>query len=143
MQLNQATDYAFRTMLHLAGLAPGTVVNTQEVAEQQSIPPRFLLKVMRLLRHAGLIRSYRGVEGGYALTRPAREISLLDIVEAMEGPVAIHRCLSEREACNKHCTAECPVHAALGRLQAQFIEGLRQNTLASLLAENGVSRRPQ
>jgi Rrf2 family protein len=140
LQFNQATDYAFRTMLHMAGLPPGTVVNTQELAEQQSIPPRFLLKVMRSLRHAGLIRSHRGVEGGFSLARPAGEVSLLDIVEAMEGRLGIHRCLAEREACNKHCTDECPVHATLARLQAELLAGLRQANLASLAAEKGANR---
>lgn len=135
MQLNQATDYAFRAMLHMGGLAQGTVVSTQVLAESEAIPPRFLLKIMRALHQAGLIRSYRGAEGGFALARPAGEISLLDIIEAMEGPVAIHRCLGDREACNKRCTHECPVHATLAGLQSQLIAGLKQATLLSLLAD--------
>lgn len=135
MQFNQATDYAFRAMLHMAGLVPGSVVSTLALAESEAIPQRFLMKIMRALHQAGLIRSYRGAEGGFALARPAGEISLLDIVEAMEGPVAIHRCLGDREACNKHCSYECPVHATLGRLQNQLVTGLKQATLLSLLAE--------
>lgn len=135
MQLNQATDYAFRAMLHMSELAPGTIINTQVLAESEAIPPRFLLKIMRALQQAGLIRSHRGVEGGFTLARSAGEISLLDIIEAMEGPVAIHRCLGDREACNKHCTNECVVHATLGRLQDQLTDGLRRATLLSLQAE--------
>lgn len=137
MQLNQATDYAFRAMLHMGGLAPGTVVSTQTLAENEAIPPRFLLKIMRSLHQAGLIHSHRGAEGGFSLARPAGEISLLDIIEAMEGPVAIHRCLGDRESCNKHCSHECPVHATLAKLQEQLVAGLRQATLLSLVEKKG------
>lgn len=135
MQLNQATDYAFRAVLHLAQAPPGAVISAQALAVEEAIPPRFLLKIMRALTQAGLVASHRGVEGGYSLAKPADAISLLDIIAAMEGPVAIHRCLAEREACNKHCQEECPVHATLGRLQKQLVAGLKQATVASLLAE--------
>lgn len=141
MQFNQATDYAFRTMLHMGALASGTVVSTQQLAEEEKIPPRFLPKIMRALRQAGLICSYRGVAGGFALAKPADSITLLDIVEAMEGPVAIHRCLGERDACSKRCTSECPVHATLGRLQSELIAGLRQAKLTTLVAESRGPRK--
>ncbi|MDT8900476.1 RrF2 family transcriptional regulator [Anaeroselena agilis] len=135
MQFNQATDYAFRAMLHLAARPPGSIVSIQQLAASEAIPPRFLQKITRPLGKAGLIRSHRGVEGGFALARPAEEISLLDIITAVEGKLVVHRCLAEREACNKHCTEECPVHATLARLQAQLVAGLRQANLAALVAE--------
>ncbi len=136
MQLNQATDYAFRALLHLAKLPPGSIVSTQALAASEAIPPHFLQKITRPLSKAGLLRSHRGAVGGFALARPAADISLLDIVIAMEGKLVFHRCLEEREACNKHCTEECPVHAALASLQDQLVDGLRQANLAALLAEN-------
>ncbi len=135
MQLNQATDYAFRAVLHLASLPAGAVVSARELAEAQAIPPRFVLKIMHALTRAGLVESRRGPAGGFGLARPAAEISLLDVIEALEGPVAIHRCLAEREACNKHCTSECPVHAALRGLQDGLVAGLRRATFASLVAK--------
>ncbi len=135
VQLNQATDYAFRALLHLAALPPGSIVSTQELAAREAIPPRFLQKITRPLSKAGLIRSHRGAEGGFALARPAAEISLLDIITAMEGRLVIHRCLEERDACNKHCTEECPVHATLASLQDQLVDGLRKANLTALLAE--------
>jgi len=140
MQFNQATDYAFRTALHLAQLPPDSVVNGQTLAAKEAIPPRFLLKIMRSLIQAGLVRSYRGVEGGFGLARPSDEISLLDIVIAMEGPIAIHRCLADRQACNKHCCQECPVHATLGRLQETFVDGLRDMTLTKLIEQQRITR---
>jgi len=138
MQLNQATDYAFRAMLHLAFLPEGTVVSTRTLAAEQTIPLRFLLKIMRSLIRAGLVKSYRGTEGGFGLARSAAEINLWDIIVALEGPVAIHRCLAEREACNKNCSQECPVHATLGKLQGELVKGLQAATLTSLLAQKRV-----
>lgn len=70
MRLNQATDYAFRAVLYLAQLPPGEVVEAQVIARHEGIPMRFLLKILRLLTKAGIIYSYRGVGGGYALARP-------------------------------------------------------------------------
>jgi len=135
MQLNQATDYAFRTVLHLAQLPPGSVVSGQTLAVREAIPPRFLLKIMQSLTQAGLVKSFRGVSGGFGLDRDPADISLLDIIKAIEGPLAIHRCLEDRQSCNKHCCHECPVHATLGRLQEAFTEGLRAATMASLLEQ--------
>jgi len=140
MQFNQATDYAFRAVLHLAQLPPDTVVNGQTLATKEAIPSRFLLKIMRTLIQAGLVRSYRGVEGGFGLARAADEISLLDIVQAMEGPVAVHRCLADRQACNKHCCQECPIHAALGGLQETFVDGLRCMTMTKLIKQQRKAR---
>ncbi|SDF62222.1 RrF2 family transcriptional regulator [Sporolituus thermophilus] len=132
MQLNQATDYAFRIVLHLACLPSGQVVNGQMLAEQENIPQRFLLKIMRSLTQAGLIKSYRGTDGGFALARPPEEITIWDVICAMEGEVTIHRCLADRTACNKHCAHECPVHAVLGQIQAELAAALRQADFATL-----------
>lgn len=140
MQFNQATDYAFRAMLYLAQMPPDSVVNGQNLATKEAIPPRFLLKIMRSLTKAGLVRSFRGVEGGFGLAGAADEISLLDIVEAMEGPIAFHRCLADRQACNKHCCQECPVHATLGQLQETFVDGLRRMTLSKLIEQQKIAR---
>ena len=76
MQLTQATDYAFRTVQHLTAAETGAIVRAQSIAEREEIPLRFLLKIMRSLTQAGIIKSYRGVEGGYALARPPEQITL-------------------------------------------------------------------
>lgn len=132
LQFNQATDYAFRTVLHLASLPSGTVEAAQTIAAQEKIPVRFLLKIMRSLTAAGIIKSHRGVVGGYRLGRPAAEITLLNVIEAMEGPIAIHRCLAERTACNKHCTEECLVHRNLAIIQDQLVAALQALDFATM-----------
>lgn len=132
MQLNQATDYAFRLVLHLAEKPTGEIVNGQTISEQQNIPSRFLLKIVRFLTQAGLVKSYRGVDGGFALAKEPEEITLDDVIRAMEGPIAIHRCLAEKDSCSKQCTEVCPVHAALAVIQAELTASLRKINFAQL-----------
>ena len=93
MRLNQATDYAFRMVLYLASLPAGTKMTGAALAEKQNIPERFLLKIMRSLTAAHIMKSYRGVEGGFALQREPKDITLFDVIEAVEGQTELQRCL--------------------------------------------------
>ncbi|WP_371376142.1 Rrf2 family transcriptional regulator [Sporomusa aerivorans] len=136
MQLNQATDYAFRIVLYLAGLQAGEVISGVTIAESQNIPRRFIQKIMRSLMTAGLVKSYRGVEGGFSLAKPAAEISLLDIIVGMEGPLGIHRCLAERNVCTRSCERECPVHQALAAVQERLAADLSSIDFAALAANS-------
>ncbi|MBP2662676.1 MAG: cymR 2 [Firmicutes bacterium] len=135
MQLNQATDYAFRVVLYLARLPIGEVASGLIIAESQNIPRRFLQKIMRLLAAAGLVKSYRGAVGGFALARRAEAITLYDVIVAMEGPLGIHRCLTDRSVCNRHCGEECPVHQALAATQDRLAADLAEVTFAALAAK--------
>lgn len=137
MQLTQATDYAFRAALVLAQLEPDEIIDAATLAERESIPMRFLLRILRLLVKAGIARSVRGAGGGYALARPAREVTLLDLVEAVEGPIRINRCLVDPDYCSKRWAHRCPVHRALGGIQATLAAELRRQNLADLANQAG------
>ncbi|QDR83217.1 RrF2 family transcriptional regulator [Sporomusa termitida] len=141
MQWNQATDYAFRVVLYLAGLPPGEVASGVIIADRQHIPHRFLQKIMRLLSAAGVVKSFRGVAGGFALAKAPAAISLYDVIVAMEGPLAIHRCLADRKACNRDCEQECPVHQALAGIQDRLAADLASVTFAALAAKANKSSR--
>lgn len=121
MRLNQATDYAFRAVLYLSCLPRGQVVEAKLIAEEENIPMRFLLKILRLLTQAGIVESYRGVHGGYSLARPPEEITMLDVIEAIEGPIQINRCLISPEECNKKFSSKCPIHHALFSVQQVMV----------------------
>jgi len=133
MQFNQGTDYAFRVIMHLASLPEGTIVSSQTIADKQHIPVGFLQKIMRSLTKGGLIKSYRGTEGGFALAKPVAQISLLDVIILIEGPIDLQRCLKNEEACNRHCTSQCPVHTALVDIQADFIQALGKVKFSSMI----------
>ena len=92
MRVSAKVDYALRAMLELAAAgAAGELVKSERVATAQGIPQKFLENILLDLRHAELVTSRRGVEGGYALGRPADEISVADVIRAVEGPIATVR----------------------------------------------------
>ena len=122
MKLNQATDYAFRMVLHMALLPSGSKVTGAVLAEQELIPERFLLKIMR--SPAGIMKSFRGVDGGFALNRSPQEISLLDVIRAVEGDAYLQRCLYDVGSCSKSCKGHCAINEAMGVIQHQLINQL-------------------
>jgi Rrf2 family protein len=89
VRVSAKVDYALRAMLELA--AAGALVKAEQLATAQGIPQKFLEGILLDLRHAELVTSRRGVDGGYALGRPAEEISLADVIRAVEGPIATVR----------------------------------------------------
>jgi Rrf2 family protein len=87
MKLTRASKYAVQALVHLARQPPGAWGRTRDIAEAQGLPDAFLMKVLGQLVKAGLARSVKGPGGGYSLARPAKEISLLQIIEAVDGPI--------------------------------------------------------
>lgn len=136
MQLNQATDYAFRVVLFLARLPLNEVASSHVIADRQDIPLRYLQKITRQLAVAGLIKSYRGVVGGFALAKPAQEITLYDVIVAMEGPLAINHCLPDGKACSLHHGGDCPVHQSLVAIEGRLKADLASVTFAALAAKS-------
>lgn len=140
MQLNQATDYAFRVIMHLATLPKDEIAKGQVIAEEQNIPPGFLQKIMRALTQGEIVKSYRGIDGGFALAKSAMEISLLDVITIMEGPVDLQRCLKDTSACSKGCAPQCPVHSALAMIQNDFTQALGKVNFSSLSSKDNEER---
>ena len=88
MRVSAKTDYALRAALELAAAADEKPVKGERIATAQAIPLRFLENILMQLRHAGLVESRRGAEGGYRLARPAGEVTLADVIRAIDGPLA-------------------------------------------------------
>ena len=135
MRLNQATDYAFRMVLYLATMPAGTKITGSTLAEKQNIPERFLLKIMRSLTAAHIMKSYRGVEGGFSLERPPAEITLLDVIEAVEGHTELQRCLGDMDSCTRDCGGNCSINAAFSGIQDDLSSHLRSINFADLAKE--------
>jgi Rrf2 family transcriptional regulator, cysteine metabolism repressor len=87
MKLSRTVSYAVRATLQLAQSDPSTPVPCSRLASEGEMPERFLLQILRVLVTHGILRSTRGVDGGYALTKPADQISLLEVIEAIDGPL--------------------------------------------------------
>jgi Rrf2 family protein len=88
VRISSKADYAVRATAELAVVARQGPVPADRIAKAQGIPLGFLLKILSELRHAGIVRSRRGAEGGYELGRPAEQITLADVIRAVEGPLA-------------------------------------------------------
>jgi Rrf2 family protein len=87
VRVSAKSDYALRAVIELAATADGPVKG-ERIAQAQEIPLKFLENILGDLRHAGIVRSQRGVEGGYWLARPADEITVAEVVRAVDGPIA-------------------------------------------------------
>ena len=131
MRVSAKVDYALRAMVELAA-APTELVKAERLATAQSIPPKFLENILLELRHASLIASQRGADGGYRLARPADEITVADVIRAVEGPIA-----SVRGARPEDATYEGPAVALRDvwiELRAAMRGVLEQTTIADLVA---------
>ena len=122
MQLNVTTDYAIRIVLYLA--SKQCVANSNEIAENMGIPQSYILKITKTLKQAGILSEKRGVDGGFVLRRDPDELTLLDIVSALERTVNINRCLEDDEYCSRAAVPFCEVRKVLVKLQGQLEEGL-------------------
>jgi len=88
MRISAKADYAVRAAVELAGAQDEKPVKAERVATAQEIPLNFLENILGEMRHAGIVRSHRGAEGGFRLAKPADQISIADIIRAVEGPLA-------------------------------------------------------
>ncbi len=131
MKITRGTDYGIQGILYLAKQPLEKVSLLQDVATQQNVPERYLAKIFQDLTKAGLIRSHRGAKGGFSLARPASQITLLQVIEALQGPISLNRCLDIREGCSNSNT--CPVHQVLRKAQAQVVATLDEATLQTLI----------
>ncbi len=92
MQLSRKADYALRAVRHLSTLPKGKLGSINTIAEAENIPREFLAKILKDLTRGGILVSYQGVTGGYRLSRLPKEVSFLDVIEAIEGPIHINLC---------------------------------------------------
>jgi len=140
MQLTRAADYAVRVMVHLFGQPAHTRASRAELAVAAECPEQFLSKVLQSLTRAGLIASHRGNTGGFELPAARHDVTLLDVVEAVEGPVRLNLCLAAGDACVRQ--GWCPAHAVWAEAQNAMLEILRKATIRELAqravaAQNG------
>lgn len=110
MRIARQTDYAARLLLHLASLGAGASASIAEIADQRQLPVAFVRRMVAPLVTAGILRTSRGSHGGVQLGRPAAEISLGDLVRAMEGPILLNECVHTEGACPFE--KGCPVQKA-------------------------------
>jgi Rrf2 family protein len=131
MQITRQADYALRAMIYLAKLEPNQRAATSQIAEEQRIPPSFLAKIISQLSIAGLIHTSRGARGGVSLARTPEEISILEVVEAIDGPIALNECTEDPSACP--FGDDCSLRPLWCDAQADLVNRLRKTTFTNFL----------
>lgn len=128
--LSQTVEYALRAAVYLAG-QPEARTNRQ-IARATRVPPAYLSKVLQSLARAGVVHSQRGIHGGFSLAKPADQLTVLDIVNAVEPLQRIRECPLKLES---HGANLCPLHRRLDNALAMVEKAFSQSTLAEVLAE--------
>src|SRR5260221_1089311 len=133
LQISRKIDYGLRAMIHLSGLPAGKIASLQDLSTRLHVPREFLAKILKVLTGSGLVRSSRGAHGGYQLARPPREISFLEVIEAVEGPVQLNVCLDHKDRCD--VSAGCTMYHVLKSGQDRMLEVYRRASLADTAPE--------
>jgi Rrf2 family protein len=133
MQITRQADYAVRAVLFLAVKGDGAHASTAQIARAQSIPVHFLAKIISQLSQAGILRTTRGAHGGVALGRNPEEISVLEVVEAIDGPMAVNECVLHPERCPQGYT--CVMRPFWQEAQSVLVENLARTKFQRFVPE--------
>ena len=135
MQFTKAEEYGVFGVLYLADKDRTTITPLSEISEAQGIPEKFLAKIFQSLSKAGLVRSHRGVRGGFALSRDPNEISIKEILETIQGPYHLMRCVADPESCDSRqkTVGFCPLRELVVSAEEQLVSVFERHTLADLL----------
>lgn len=137
MALTKKTGYALVAMTHLAKLPDGELSSAREIADRFGVPVSLLMNVLKELAAEGYVESVRGARGGYRLARSPQEITLDAVVAAIEGPVRLAECVTDRTDQDAECTcqimARCPIADPVHRVQRKLKDFLKKVTLAEIV----------
>jgi Rrf2 family protein len=129
MQITRETDYAIRCVDYLSDKW-GSVTMVDEISKGKSVPKSFLAKILQKLTKASIVTSYRGVKGGFELARPPKNITLLDVIEAIQGPVAMNVCALDEAMCD--FSSSCAIHPVWIEIRREVEKILKKNNFAKL-----------
>jgi Rrf2 family protein len=121
LRLSKKADYALIAVRHLALRADAGSSSAREIAEQYDIPVELLAKVLQRLARKGLLTSHHGTRGGYVLARPAAQLSVADVIQAIDGPVAVTACASD-DSCEQY--QKCSIRDPLWRIKERIVQAL-------------------
>jgi Rrf2 family protein len=144
MQITRSGEYGLRGVLFLARQPAERFILVSEISKYQHIPETFLAKIFQRLSKAGLLRSSRGSKGGFSLGKPAGSITMREVIEAIDGPIALIRCLRREGECDDE--ELCPIYPVWSKAQQQLLEILDSTTvedLARQMVRNEKKRREE
>lgn len=131
LQVSRRVDYALRAVIHLASEQDGDGVATiAEIAARERLPRQFLEKIFQQLIRAGLVRSRRGPHGGYEIGRSPEDVTFRDVIEAVEGPIALNVCVGEHPDCS--LIGACGMNRVWAEGQRRVMDLFERTTIASV-----------
>lgn len=134
MQITRQADYALRAVIYLSRLGPEERAATSQIAQEQRIPPSFLAKIVSQLSVAGLLQTSRGARGGVSLAKSPEEINLLEVVEAIDGPILLNECVASGGVCA--FGDSCPMKPVWTETQVELVHRLKNITFDSFIQNN-------
>jgi Rrf2 family protein len=134
LRLSKKTDYGLMAMKHMAVHRDRGSSSAREIAEQYGIPIELLAKVLQRLVRRGLLVSHQGTRGGYQLARGPAQISIADVIQAIDGPVTVTACSTEEGMCDQF--DKCNVRDPLWRVRERILGALGECTIADLVADS-------
>lgn len=130
LQISRKVDYALRAVIYLSLQPADHPVSVKEIASRRRIPQKFLEKIIQDMIRAGLVNSHRGAHGGYTLARTPKAVSFRDVIEAVEGPIALNRCVSEQTECS--VLASCNMQRIWEEGQRRMLDFFADTSIADL-----------
>ncbi len=132
MQITRQADYAVRAVLYLAKLGSDQRAATSQIAQEQRIPPSFLAKIVSQLSVAGILQTSRGARGGVSLARSPEQISILEVVEAIDGPILLNECVADNGG-NCPFGDTCPMQPVWCDAQYELVMRLKNTSFGQFL----------
>ena len=140
LRLSKKADYALIAMKHLATRPDSASASAREIAEGYDIPTELMAKVLQRLARRGLVTSHQGTRGGYRLSRPTAQISVADIIQAIDGPLTVTACSTEDDQCGQY--AKCSVRDPLWKIKDRIVSALATCSLQEISAEMAAEAQP-
>ena len=130
--IRRNTDYGFRALVHLAANL-GLVINAGDISASMEIPIEYLQKILQKFTRAGLVVSHRGAHGGFSLARDPRQVTVLDVVEIMQGKLTMNKCFLGKEGCSR--APKCKLKNTWLDMEQKMLAFMREITLQDLVEQ--------
>ncbi len=131
LRITKQTDYGIMLLAHLAELPTGHVLSARDASEWSGLSVPMVSKILKLLARAGIVVSHRGVGGGYSLVRPGRDISVADVIAALEGPISMVECAVQPGQCEQETV--CPARVNWSRINGELEKTLARIPISEMI----------
>lgn len=131
MQFTKAEEYGMQGVLHLANIGQGKVTPLSVISNAREIPEKFLAKIFQALSRSGILRSHRGVRGGFTLAKAPGDITVKDVLESIQGPFHLTKCIADPDCCSR--SNQCAMRDLLATAEKQMLDVFVGHTLEDLV----------